>query len=381
VSTSMRNAIIAAAAVLVAFAAGAGTFWLLAGGSPSAPAGLPGAGPLSRAEAAEGGVGTSFAGVAKAVSPAVVNIDTIVYEQPSTFFGIPLFEDPIPRTGLGSGFIVRKDGVILTNEHVVAGADKITVTLADGRSFEARVRAADHISDIAVLQVDANNLPTATLGDSDKIRQGDWAIAIGNPFGFEQTVTVGVVSALGRPISAGEGRRYENLIQTDAYINSGNSGGPLLSAAGQVIGVNTMIFAGGRVPAPIGFAIPINHAKAIMDELLEHGRVIRSFVGAEFGGHVTARVVRRYGLPFDHGVAVSRIVVGGPAARAGLMAGDIITEIGGERVATREEVGAAIQAAPVGSTLKFTVRRWEEPRWEEHTLRVVTEAQPAGGTT
>jgi serine protease Do len=378
-SARTRNVIVAVAALLVAFAAGGASVWLIAGAARRAPA------LAAETRLAAGGTRqeavSSFAPVAKAVNPAVVNIDTIVYQQ-RTIFGIPVPEErPIPAAGLGSGFIVRKDGVILTNNHVIAGASKITVTLADGRRLPGTLLASDRIADIALVQVKASNLPVAELGDSDKIEQGDWAIAIGNPFGFMHTVTVGVISALGRPITmSDEGRSYENLIQTDAYINSGNSGGPLVAADGTVIGMNTMIFAGGEVPAPIGFAIPINDAKRTMEQLLKYGRVIRSWVGAVFGPPVTPGVVREYSLPFDHGVVVRSVVSGGPADRAGLQPNDVVTEIDGKTMTNRGEVGTLIRAAPVGSTLKFSVRRLEGNEWKSLTITITTQEQPPSGT-
>jgi serine protease Do len=382
-SARTRNAIIALAALLVAFAAGGSFAWLaLRSGSypPLRLAAAQGPGVVDSRQVATG----SFAPVAKAVNPAVVNIDTIVYERPapdlfSQFFGAPFNDQPIPAAGLGSGFIVRKDGLILTNQHVIAGASRITVTLADGRRLPGTLAASDEISDIALVSVKADNLPAVELGDSSTIQQGDWAIAIGNPFGFQHTVTVGVISALGRPISMpDEHKRYEDLIQTDAYINAGNSGGPLCAADGHVIGINTMIFAGGEVPAPIGFAIPINDAKRVMDQLVRYGRVIRSWTGAVFGVSVTPGLARQYDLPFDRGVAVRSVVQGSPADRGGLQPGDVITQMNGKPVTARDTLEAAIRAAPVGSTLRLEVRRVEANQWTTRTVNIVTREVPVG---
>ena len=186
-------------------------------------------------------------------------------------------ERQVPIKGLGTGFVFRSDGYILTNEHVVSGADEIKVTFLDGREFEGKVIGSDTLTDIAVVKIEAQGLPTISLGDSDAARVGEWIIAIGNPYGLSHTVTVGVLSAKGRPIAAGDsGQEYENFLQTDAAINPGNSGGPLLNLEGEAIGINTAIlpYAQG-----IGFAIPINMAKSILDQLITEGRVIRAWLG------------------------------------------------------------------------------------------------------
>jgi serine protease Do len=386
-SARTRNLVIAVAALLVAFAAGGTSAWLVIGARHAPPQLLAAAGDQRAPVPSRAEVPTSFAAVAKAVNPAVVNIDTIVYERPapdlfSQFFGAsPFSEEPVPAAGLGSGFIVRKDGLVLTNQHVIADASKITVTLADGRRLPGSLLAADQISDIALVRVKADNLPIAQLGDSDAIQQGDWAIAIGNPFGFMHTVTVGVISALGRPITlSDEGKRYEDLIQTDAYINSGNSGGPLCAADGKVIGINTMIFAAGQVPAPIGFAIPINNAKRVMNELLQYGRVIRSWTGAVFSTTVTPGLARQYDLPFNHGVLIRGVVRAGPAEQAGLQRGDVITEMDGKPVTSRDDLLASIRAAKVGSTLRFEAWRATNQKWTQFSLTVVTAEEPAGAT-
>ena len=213
------------------------------------------------------------ADIVEKVSPAVVNIDTLkmaTYRSPlAPFFSDPFFrrffegivpeERQVPIKGLGTGFVFRSDGYILTNEHVVSGADEIKVTFLDGREFEGKVIGSDTLTDIAVVKIEAQGLPTISLGDSDAARVGEWIIAIGNPYGLSHTVTVGVLSAKGRPIAAGDsGQEYENFLQTDAAINPGNSGGPLLNLEGEAIGINTAIlpYAQG-----IGFAIPINMAK------------------------------------------------------------------------------------------------------------------------
>jgi len=220
------------------------------------------------------------------VSPAVVNVNTsktVTITSPFAPFA-PFFDQQpeqfqrqVPQRGLGTGFIFRPDGYILTNNHVVEGAEEIKVTLLDGRELNGKVIGADPLTDVAVVKVDAENLPTIALGDSDAARVGEYVIAIGNPYGLSHTVTMGVLSAKGRPVPSGDtGQEYENFLQTDAAINPGNSGGPLLNLNGEVIGINTAIlpYAQG-----VGFAIPINMAKSILDQLVTQGRVVRAWLG------------------------------------------------------------------------------------------------------
>ncbi|MDQ7820520.1 MAG: trypsin-like peptidase domain-containing protein [Armatimonadota bacterium] len=260
--------------------------------------------------------------VVERVRPAVVNIDTVAQVQ--TFFGV------FPQEGAGSGVIVSEDGYILTNNHVVEGAQQIRVTLLSGRTFAARVVGTDRFSDLAVVKVTTpERLPAAQLGHSSTLRVGQLAIAIGNPFGLGHTVTVGVISALNRSIQV-PGLVIENLIQTDAAINPGNSGGALVDSSGAVIGINTAI-----VPQAqgIGFAIPIDSARAIMDQLIRSGRVIRPYVGVVWGGDVDRSIARQYNLPVDHGVIVRDVDPRGPAAAAGIQPGDIIVAVDGRPVA------------------------------------------------
>jgi len=327
---------------------------------------------------------TSFASVARAVNPSVVNIDTVVLQRVSPFgsdllrefFGRGPLEEIIPREGRASGFVVRDDGYVLTNQHVTENARQIVVTLADGRQFDANVVGADRPSDLAVLRIPAQGLQAAQLGDSSTLQPGDWVVAIGNPFGFQHTVTVGVVSALGRPIYVEEeGRRYEDLIQTDAYINRGNSGGPLVDAGGRVIGINTAIVAGPEA-APIGFAIPINSAKRIINELIARGRVSRSWIGVNFAGAITPELARQHGLPTDHGVIVSSATNGGPADRAGLRRYDIIAQINDTQVFDTDQALQIIVTAPVGSRLNLRIYRPAGDRWVQHVLPIVTEEAP-----
>jgi serine protease Do len=267
--------------------------------------------------------------VVERVRPSVVNIDTVAQVQ--TAVGI------FPQKGAGSGVIVSPDGYILTNNHVVEGAQQIRVTLLSGKSYTARLVGADPFSDVAVVKVQApDRLSAAQLGNSGALRVGQLAVAIGNPFGLGHTVTVGVVSALNRSIEreSAAGPNIENLIQTSAAINPGNSGGALADSAGSIIGINTAIipYAQG-----IGFAIPIDAARAIMDQLIRNGRVIRPYVGITYGGDIDPGTANQYNLPVDHGVFVREVSPGGPAAAGGLQAGDIIVAVDGKRISNWNE--------------------------------------------
>lgn len=280
------------------------------------------------------------ADIVEKVSPAVVNIDTLkmaTYRSPlAPFFSDPFFrrffegivpeERQVPVKGLGTGFVFRSDGYILTNEHVVSGADEIKVTFLDGREFEGKVIGSDTLTDIAVVKIEAQGLPTISLGDSDAARVGEWIIAIGNPYGLSHTVTVGVLSAKGRPIAAGDsGQEYENFLQTDAAINPGNSGGPLLNLEGEAIGINTAIlpYAQG-----IGFAIPINMAKSILDQLITEGRVIRAWLGVVIQ-NLTPEIAEKFGLKEAEGALVADISPDSPAEKAGIKRGDVILKVDG----------------------------------------------------
>jgi len=323
----------------------------------------------------------SFADVVAAVNPAVVNIDTLSTERVFSFESWFFFDRPYEersRKGRGSGFVVRPDGYLLTNQHVIDGAQQIWVTFADGKKLRATVVGQDRVLDLAVLKVEARGLPVAPLGDSSKVRPGDWAIAIGNPFGFEHTVTVGVVSALGRPISIEEeGRYYEDLIQTDAYINVGNSGGPLVNAQGEVIGVNTMIFAAEPAPAPIGFALPIDRAKPVLDQLIKVGHVVRSWIGVSFGGSLTPALAKYFGVPVERGVVVGRVSRGSPAYEKGIEARDIITRINGHPVNDMREADKLVWQTPVGSNMTVEALRYTDQGWVKYNTTLKTAQTPA----
>ena len=308
----------------------------------------------------------SIADIAEKVGPAVVNIDTVrMVKQGSPFFSQdPMFRQffgeqfkensrTIPQKGTGSGFIISQEGYILTNEHVVHKAEKIKVTLSDGREFDGKLIGSDLNSDIAIVKIDSDDLPIVTLGDSDKLRVGEIVVAIGNPYGLQQTVTMGVVSAEGRSIPV-EGYTYRNFIQTDAAINPGNSGGPLLNTKGEVVGINTAIIAYAQ---GIGFAIPINIPKKNIDELIELGKVRRSWLGV-YIQEVTPEIAEQFDLPADaKGVLVGDVVKDSPAEKSGIKRGDIITKVNNEEVDSPGELQDKIGSIEIGDKANIEVVR------------------------
>ncbi|MDH7482228.1 MAG: trypsin-like peptidase domain-containing protein [Armatimonadota bacterium] len=310
-----------------------------------------------------------IADAAAKVAPAVVNIDTVSEIRMSSpieeFFGFPAPKSQV--RGQGSGVIIRKDGYILTNNHVVEGANKIVVRLADGRRFKGRIIGRDPRSDLAVIKIDANNLPVAVLGDSDNLRVGDWAIAIGNPLGFSNTVTVGVISATKRTdFPLPNGSVLEEVIQTDAAINQGNSGGALANINGEVIGINTAILSetGGNIG--LGFAIPINNAKTIVAQLIEKGEVVRPWVGValqDLGGDLAAWYEQR-GFKGNHGVIIAQVVPDSPAAKAGIMQYDIITDVDGKKLRSASEFVKIVAKHKIGDIIRVTI-------WRDGVTRVV----------
>ena len=291
---------------------------------------------------------TGVPAVVAKVRPAVVNIATRQLSYDALL-------RPVPAQGIGSGVIFDARGYVLTNSHVVEGAQQIRVTLPDGRAFPGKLVGADPLTDLAVVKIDARDLPAARLGDSSKLEVGETVIAIGNPLGLEggPTVTVGVVSAVARSIEEPGGAGLYDLVQTDAAINPGNSGGPLVRMAGDVIGINTAII---QQAQGIGFAISINSAKPIVQELLAHGRVVRPFIGI-VPVSVTPQIASAYDLPVDHGVLVARLDPRGPAARAGMRAGDIIVAVAGHPVKSLGELRVAIGQHKIGETVDLAVRR------------------------
>ncbi|HHY46382.1 MAG TPA: trypsin-like serine protease [Firmicutes bacterium] len=290
--------------------------------------------------------------VAKVVGPAVVKISTLRERIVYSFF----FERMVQREqGLGSGVVIDAAGHILTNYHVVEKAKTIGVVFPDGRQFEARVVGGDYYTDIAVLKVDGNDLPVASLGDSSATVVGELAVAIGNPYGFDHTVTAGVISALGRslPLDESRGIYLENLIQTDAPINPGNSGGALVNSRGEVIGINTAII---QQAQGIGFAIPINTARRVANEIIAYGKVRRPWIGAELWA-ITPDDAREYGLPVKQGIAVLGIVSRSPADMAGLKRGDIIIEVNDKKVTDMSTLTGEISSLGIGSELRLKVLR------------------------
>lgn len=273
---------------------------------------------------------------------------------------------------MGSGFIIDKEGHILTNEHMVEDATQIVVNLPDGRQFPGKIQGSDPITDLAVLKIEAKDLPVAPLGDSDDMIIGEWAIAIGNPFGFlisdsKPTVTVGVISAVNRDFEPRGGHVYQGMIQTDAAINPGNSGGPLVNAVGEVIGINTFIFTESGGSLGIGFAIPINTAKKVIRELLRYGRVRQIWTGLRVQ-RVDRLIAQSLGLPQAEGVIISHIDQRSPGEKAGLKVGDVITEVDGHLVRDEKEIREVFYTAQVGDEFKLNV--WREGKTLEKRLKV-----------
>jgi putative serine protease PepD len=314
--------------------------------------------------------------VVKKTMPAVVNISTITLVE-DFFFGV------YPQSGIGSGFIIDPKGYILTNYHVVEGARKIDVTLSEGKKYTGKIVGYDKRSDLAVIKIDAENLPYLPLGDSDKLEPGQFAIAIGNPYGLNRTVTLGIVSALNRTIIEPNGVRLENLIQTDAAINPGNSGGPLINIKGEVIGINTAIKSDAQ---GIGFAIPINKAKEIANKLIKEGKITYPWIGIK-GYAITSDMLDYIKFPVNKGVVIAEVVPGSPADKAGLkggdrviyvdgtqiiVGGDIITKIDGKSVESMEDLRSEIQKRKVGDTVEITYIR----NGKEYTVKIKLEAMP-----
>jgi serine protease Do len=273
------------------------------------------------------------------------------FEQFRRFFGQAPHN--YKEHGLGSGVIVSPDGYILTNYHVVGHADEIHVTLMDKREFTAKVIGKDQKTDLALIKIDTDQqLPYASLGDSTRSEVGDWVMAIGSPFGFNLTVTSGIISAKGRAL----GGNYDDFIQTDASINPGNSGGPLFNTSGQVIGVNTAIYSSTGSNNGIGFAIPINLAKSIMQQLKQHGKVVRGWLGVEIQ-EVTPDLAKSFGLPMPTGALVAGVANDGPAAKAGIHRGDIIIKYNGETVHDEHELPEMVAQTPIGKNVPVEVIR------------------------
>jgi len=329
---------------------------------------------------------TAIVVAAERASPAVVSVSVmttrVVRSDPfgglfhdeffERFYPPMEYKQRIP--GLGSGVIVDGSGLILTNEHVVHDADDIQVTLTDGRHVPATLLGSSPTYDLAVLRIKGDKLPVAPLGDSDQLLVGEWAIAIGNPFGFllndsQPTVTAGVISATRRDIKSEVTSNgvYKNMIQTDAAINPGNSGGPLVNGDGEVIGINTFIFTQGGGSLGIGFAIPINLARRILDEVVKYGRVRAAWPGMQVQ-EVTAALAQRLGFPEPGGLVATRVESGGPADQAGVKVGDRVRSVNGVPIRTVEDAQRAIYGAGVGDKLKLGIERDGHARSVEITL-------------
>ena len=323
------------------------------------------------------GFSRPFIASAREIMPAVVHIE-VTQRLPGQqnedwnqfeddffrrFFGQPgrpLRPRPEERVqrGQGSGVIVDHNGYILTNNHVVGHADRIKVVLADRRSFDAKLVGTDERSDVAVIKVDGKDLPVARLGDSGRLEIGEWVLAIGNPFGLDQTVTTGVVSALGRTKVVDI--QNQDFIQTDAAINPGNSGGPLANLDGEVVGINTAIYSRSGGNMGIGFAIPINMAKSIMRDLIDHGKVTRGWLGVR-PQDVTEDMAKALKLPKASGALVAEVIADSPAAKAGIQERDVIVEFGDKEIKSSEELVNAVGFSPVGKSVDIRLYRDGKP--------------------
>src|SRR5215472_5527933 len=370
-------------ALVLAFAAGGaaleavrgtkGLFSANEGGSTSASRSANAPASLKLADSNEGPSKSSFAPVVKAVLPTVVNISSSkVVRTPNQLYGPmmdPFFQQffgdgadgrfNIPRErrerSLGSGVIVSPEGYILTNNHVVDGATDIRVTLSDKREFKATIVGTDPKTDVAVLRVESANLPAVPIGDSSKVQVGDYALAIGDPFGVGQTVTMGIVSAKGRTNLGIED--YEDFIQTDAPINPGNSGGALVNDRGELIGINTAILShGSGGNEGIGFAVPVNLAREVMDQILKNGKVTRAYLGI-IPQDVTPSIAKAIGQSEPRGVLVGDVSPNSPAQASGLQRGDIILEVNGKPVANANELRMTISMMQPGANIKVKVLR------------------------
>jgi serine protease Do len=306
----------------------------------------------------------STADVVAKVEPSVVaiNVEVLTYDY---------FNRPTEVKGAGSGWIIDEDGYIVTNNHVVEGAENITVTLGDGRTFPAETVGADPLTDLAVVKISAHNLPAANTGDSSVLRVGDWLVAIGNSLGMGISATEGIVSALGVSLSVSSGETLHDLVQTDAAINPGNSGGPLVNMAGEVIGITSVKIAQVGVEG-MGYAISINEAMPVIEELIRTGYVVRPWLG--IGTYTVTEVVASwYNLAVDKGVLVTEVAADSPADKAGLQAGDVITIIEGEEISDASELRQVIDSCEIGQRVEITFWRGET---EHTTYATLTESPP-----
>ena len=348
--------------------------------------------PITQTTSDEDGNGRSVRDIYRQEARGVVFVEADGVSQDQSVFGIPN-----EGTATGSGFVVDDDGTILTNAHVVSGADSVSVSFSEeGDAVDAEVRGVDESTDLAVLKIDPNdveNLVAMPLGDSSKAEVGDPVVAIGNPFGFQRTVTTGIVSAVQREITAPNGFQIRNVIQTDASINPGNSGGPLLDADGRVIGINSQIATGGTSQGSvgIGFAVPINTAKSLLPELREGGEIKRAYLGVTMAD-VDEDVANGLDLPVDRGALVQDVVEGGPADDAGLRGagagtsgsvaggGDLIVRVDGERVDNADDVAAAIEDNDPGDKVEVEYYRGDDRETAEVELGERPDELGSGGS-
>jgi serine protease Do len=336
--------------------------------------------------------GCSFSGLVQKVSPSVVNISAVKvvkgmesfpFKGPSDsqdqlrdffekFFGHP-FPKEFKQRSLGSGFIIDRDGFILTNNHVVEETEEIQVKLSDGKEFKAKVIGRDPKTDLALIRINTNSLlQPLTLGDSDALNVGDWVLAIGSPFALGNTVTAGIVSAKYRRIGAGA---YDDFIQTDASINPGNSGGPLLNMSGEVVGINTAIYSRGGGSVGIGFAIPINMAKELLPQLRK-GKVVRGWLGVMIQ-EITPALKDKLELPSEEGALVSQVTPGGPAAKAGIERGDVIISFDGKKIKDMHDLPFLVATTPAGKKVQVEVVRKGERKTFEVEVGELKEETPA----
>ena len=338
-----------------------------------------------------------FANLVAAVGAAVVNVTVVEKRQrvPAQGLGNPFSDDndPFsdffrqfqnrqprdlpPEEGIGSGFIVSADGYILTNTHVVDNATRVTVRLTDRREFQAKVIGTDDKSDVALLKIEAKNLPIVRIGDPSKLRPGEWVVAIGSPFNFQNSVTAGIVSALGREVRGGSAYNYVNFIQTDVAVNPGNSGGPLFNMNGEVVGINSQIYSNTGSYAGLSFAIPIDIANNVRQQLAATGHVTRGRIGVSIQ-QVTAALAESFGLDRPRGAAVSSVDAGGPADKAGLKPEDIILSVNGRKIEQSSELPAVIAGIKPGNEADLEVWRGQSAR---HIGVVVEELKDKANVT
>jgi S1-C subfamily serine protease len=299
----------------------------------------------------------------KIASPAVVRINVTATAQD------PFWMIPSQETGIGSGFIITSDGYVLTNNHVVQDATTITVTLKDGREFRGQVVGTDPLSDVAVVKISGANLPTIQLGDSSRLTVGQKVIAIGNPYGLDQTVTTGVISALERNIQADQGKTLVGVVQTDAAINPGNSGGPLVDLSGRVVGINTMIYQNAQ---GLGFSVSVNTARKVYDSIIATGSITWPALGIT-GATLSSEISQQYNISITQGVYIASVTADSGAEAAGLRKGDVITELDGKMVATIDEVLRYIRTKSVGDDVEVVIHRDGRSQTITVTLRAISQ--------